>query len=1080
VTPCYFWHVLLPWVKITHTGQVHPKKALVEFRVLGSVELWVDGQRYDLGPAKERCVLAVLLMTPGRPVPAEKLVDCVWGANALPTARDNLYSYVSRLRRRIERLGGGASITSSRSGGYTVDVDAEAIDVHRFRLLQKQARAIADSGDDERALDLLSEAAQLWRGEPLANLVGDWAERTRKALENEFLTATLERIQIELRLARHADLVGELSELVARNPFHEKLVEHLIVALYRCGQQAEALRVYYEASHRLRDELGTSVTPDLQEMHQRILRGDRTLLPVPRAHSTHVDPHSNLPLDLRFFIGRESEIADLLASVSSARPTGEAHDPPVRVIGVDGMPGIGKTVFAVHLAHRLAGHYPDAQLYLDLHAYDADQPALDPNTALDMLLRLLGVPARRIPATLDDRTALWRTELAHRRLLVLLDNAAGHDQIRPLLPGAPGCLAIVTSRRRLAGLDDVRSRSLDVLSAMDAASLFAVAVGPGRPMGGDDVASVVRLCGHLPMAIQLAGNRLRHRPAWSVADLAGRLAQDNRRLAEIRAENREITMAFELSYRGLTDQQQQAFRRLGLHLGYDFTRHAAAAAIGGGAAAADRMLDDLHDHHLLVEPAHGRFGLHDLIRDYARQRAEREDTEADRRQTIERILDHYLSTADRADRLLFPYERRDDLRLSRASPDPVPIDTTAQAREWLRAEQENLLATANHSPAYGRSEYVGLLAHVLAQHLDTDGHWEKAAALHEAAATVWREHGDRPRLARALADLSLVRFRVGQYADALEQAAEALTMCRSSGDRRGEAEILDHTGLICWAQSRFADALSYCRKALEIRRSLGDRRGEAQSLDHVAILLDYTGRYREAADLRERALTIYADLKDSGGQQIAMNNMGNLQLRLGRVGAALDFYEKAAEAQSEMSRQHEAIWLNNMADIYRHTLRHDDALNGYRTALRTYEAIGDRRSEIETIIGIGATFELMGQYGEALIHHQKGLAIARDIRERYLESRALLSIGDVLLSSGRHTLALEHFRQSLQLADDLGTPYEKAKSLVGIGGALLHTKGRGEAKRRWKQALRIFERLGVPEARSVRSDLKKLGDATDS
>lgn len=1062
------------------TKQVHLKRALVEFRILGSVELWVDGQRCDLGTAKERCVLAVLLMTPGQPVSAERLVDRVWGENPPSKARDNLYTYVSRLRRRIDRLGGGASIASSRSGGYTLHVDAEAIDLHRFLLLLKQARAIADSGDDEHALALLREATRSWRGEPLADLFGDWAERTRKVLEDQLLTATLDRVEIELRLGRHADLVGELSELVARNPFHEKLVEHLIMALYRCGRQAEALRVYHEATHRLRDELGTSATPDLQELHQRILRGDRTLLPVPRARSPHVDPHNNLPLDLRFFVGRESEISELLASVSPAGPANMGEHSPVTVVAIDGMPGIGKTVFAVHLAHRLADQYPDGQLYLDLRTYDADQPAVDANTALDTLLRLLGVPVGRIPVALDDRAALWRTELAHRRVLVLLDNAAGHDQIRPLLPGAPGCLAILTSRRRLAGLDDVRSRSLDVLSAADAARLFSVVVGPGRAMDGDDITAVVRLCGYLPMAIQLTGNRLRHRPAWSVADLAGRLAQDNRRLAEIRAENREITMAFELSYRGLTHQQRQAFRRLGLHLGCDFTRYAAAAAIGESLAAADRILDDLHDHHLVTEPARGRFGFHDLIRDYARQRAEGDDTEPERRQTAQRILDYYVSTADRADRLLYPHRRRNDLQLTHPPPDPVPIDTAAQARAWLRAEHENLLAIANHSPAHGRSGHVGLLAHLLAANLDTDGHWEKAALLHERAITVWRERGDRPRMAQALADLSVIRFRSGQYGAALEHANEALAMYRSLVDRRGEADVLDHIGLIHWHQSRFAEALSYCRNALEIRRSLSDRRGEAQSLDHTAILLDYTGRYREAADFRQRTLAIYAEIKDSHGQQMAMNNMGDLQLRLGRVGAALDFYQEAAEVGSEMGRQHEAIWLNNMADIHRHTLRHDDALYGYRRALRTYQEIGDRRSEIETIIGIGATFQLMGQYGEALIHHQKGLAIAREICERYEESRALRCIGEVLLSSGRYALALEHFQQSMELADDLGTPYEKAKSLEGVGSVLLHTRGRTEARKRWEQALRIYERLGVPEVRTLRSQLKKFGDAAGS
>ncbi|MBC6456995.1 AfsR/SARP family transcriptional regulator [Actinomadura sp. HBU206391] len=1061
------------------TGHSSYMRALVEFRILGPIELWADGRRYDLGTVKERCVLAVLLLTPGQPVSTEKLVSRVWDDNPPPRARDNLYSYISRLRRRFHRISDEIRIDSAQSSSYVLRVDHEIIDREKFRLLRTQARAIAESGDDEHALTLHREAARLWRADPLADLSGGWAIRARQSIEDDLLAATDERITIELRLGHHADLVRELSELTERYPFNEKLVGHLMVALYCCGRQADALRVFHQASHRLREEYATDAAPDLQDLHLRILRGDRTLLPTPRSRPADAQPPNNLPLDLRFLIGRDEEIDELLTTVGPARLPTLGREASPAVIAIDGMPGIGKSVFAVRLAHRLADRYPDGQLYLDLRAHHA-QSAVDASTALDMLLRLLGVPAGRIPGNTRDRAALWQAELANRRVLLLLDDAAGHEQIRPLVTGNPQCLALVTSRRRLVGLDNVVTKSLDVLSPTDTATLFTLAAGLGRAMNEQDIARVVRQCGYLPMAVQLVGNRLRHRPAWSVGDLAARLEQDNRRLAEIRAENRELTAAFEESYDGLAPQLRTAFRRLGLHLGSDITAHAAAAAIGSGPREADRMLDDLVEHHLITEPAPGRYRFHDLVRDFARHLAERDDPEAERRRTVGRILDHYLATAERADRLLYPHRRRISVDGPPSSADPAPIDTADQARDWMKSEHDNLLSVADHAAAQGLPRHMALLAQVLAGYLDTSGHWETAGRLHERAATAWRETGERIGVAQALSDLSHVRFRTGQYDDALKYAKSSLEIFRSVSDRRGEADILDHTGLVLWHQSRFREALASGRKALAIRRSTEDRRGEAVCLDHTAIFLAHTGRYREAINHRQRSLDIYAEIGDDPhGQMMALNNAGDLSLRLGRVAVAHDYYNKAAAITSEMGRQHAAIWLSNMGGVYRHTGHHDDALHNYRKALLTYQEIGDRRSEIETLLGIGATFQLMGRDGEALVHHQKALALSEQTADLYGEIQALRGIGETFLNSGRHAAALDRYQRTLELARRIGDPFWEAKALEGMGTALMRTRGHAQARRCWKQALRLYERLGVPEAQDVQSYLHGAVEAPD-
>jgi DNA-binding SARP family transcriptional activator/Tfp pilus assembly protein PilF len=1047
----------------------------VEFRILGPLELWSDGRRHEVERAKQRLVLAILLQTPGRPVSRDKLIDYVWDGDAPPKARDNLYSHVSRLRGLLGRLDGNVSIDTFRPGLYVLHADELTIDLFRFKMLRRQARAISESGDDKQALDLLRRALDLWHGEPLANVSGGWAERTGRSLEDEFFATTLERVEIELRLGHHADLVTELSDLVIEHPYNEKLVCHLMEALYRGGRQAEALQVYGDARNRLREALGTDPGEEPQELYRRILAGDRTLLPVPRAQPAAFAPRSTLPDDIRLFTGREEEITQLLAMASSTGPGYAAHP---TVIAIDGMAGVGKTVLSVHLAHRLAGEYPDAQVYIDLHGYDADHAATDPGTALDTLLQMLGIPAQRIPRSIEDRTALWRSELARRRVLVVLDNAAGHEQIRPLLSSAPGCLTLVTSRRRLVGLDDVRSISLDVLSPADAGRLLERAIGPGRSPTSSDLAEVVRLCGFLPLAIQLVGNRLRHRTAWTVAALAKRLA--GRRLAEIRAEGREITAVFDLSYRGLAPEARLAFRRLGLHLGPDVTLHSAAAAIGGGLADADRAIEDLLDQHLLTEPAEGRYRFHGLIREYARQLAESEDPPAERADAVRRQLDHYVSTALIADRLLYPLGRRLGSGPVIPLPDPEPIETAEQAREWLATEYQNLLAFAEYDVTERSPVHTALLAHALARHLEAEGHWDKAATLHEHAVGAWRELEDAAGEAQALLDLSLVRFRTGQYGEALDEARESLGIYRSIGDQRGEADVLDHVGLIHWQQSRYREALTYSRKGLLIRRATGDLYGEARALDHIAIFLEFTGRYRDATDSRMRALSIHAEIDDSSGRQMALNNMGDLKLKIGEVTSALTYYSEAETAAAQMGRQHEAIWWTNLANVFQHTGRCEEALARYRTALRTYKEIGDRRSEVETLIAIGSTFQRMGQFGEALIHHQRALSLAREIAERYEEVRALRSVGEALLNSRRFAAAMNWYQGAVNLAHQIGEPLERARSLEGMGSVLLHVRGRAAARKRWKQALRLYERIRLPaEAEAVRTLLERADQAIE-
>ncbi|QKW38408.1 tetratricopeptide repeat protein [Actinomadura sp. NAK00032] len=1017
-------------------------------------------------------MLAVLLLAPRQPVPAETIIRRVWGDDPPAKARQGLHVYMTRLRRRLEDVEGVALI--SRQGSYLIDVDDESVDLHRFRRLRDQARAIAESGDDEYALDHHRRAAELCRAEPLANLSGSWAERIRHALEQELLAAAFLRIDLELRRGNHADLVRELYDLTERHPQNQWPAERLMVALYRCGRQAEALDVYRRTHDLLVAESGTDPGPGMRQIQQQILRGDPELLRVPGTQlSVDRRPHT-LPHDARVFVGREDELRQLMDMVPMAAgpPAGSA----VTVIALDGMAGVGKSMLAVHLAHRLAAHFPDGQMFLPLHAHDARQKPVDPADALDTLLRMINVPVTRVPRALDERAALWRSELAGSRAILVLDDAAGHDQVRPLLPASAGCLVIVTSRRRLTGLHDAWPLSLETLPVRDAMVLFTGIAGAGRAETDADVAAVVECCGRLPLAVSMAASRLRHRRTWDTGDLLARLSSDDRRLDELRDEDREITTVFEVSYRGLPPQLRDAFRAFGLHPGPDLTADAGAAALACPVREAERILEELLDRHLITEPARGRYRFHDLVQDYARRVSRETDTDEERRRTVHRILDFYLAAADHANHLLSPH-RTGDTEPDGPQQHSPPLENEADAAEWFAAEHACLMNAAAEADRIGSAEHVARFSRVLAGHLESRGRWDAAARLHTKAVEALQGLDDHPRTARALVDLSHIRFRVGDYDTAMEDAEKALDIYRSIGDRSGEAHILGRISLIHWHQSRFPEALTCCREAVEIHRSLGDRRGEAENLDRTAIVLEFTGDYREAERLRLEALAILDEIDAPGLRTMALNNMGDLMIRRGDVDRAAEYYAQIA-GLPELSRQHEAIVLINAAHVHRRTGAYETALANYRAALAIAMELGDRRTQVDTLIGIGATFHNTGRYGESIIHHERALAISRSINERYEETVALRHLGEALTTSGRYRTAVEHLRQAYALSAEIGVPDEQAKALASLGAALLHVQGSEAARRPWEEALRLFTTLNLPEAQDLRARLQSLDHAT--
>jgi tetratricopeptide (TPR) repeat protein/DNA-binding SARP family transcriptional activator len=1038
----------------------------VEFRVLGPIELWVAGREQEIGTVKERHVLAVLLLAVGHPISVETLIDRVWGED--PPARDTLYTHIARLRGRLRRVS-GHNLLIARSGSYTLKADRDAVDLHRFRALIARARTTTD---DERALELFNEAETLWRSQPLAGLGGEWVTRTRDKLEAEHLDATLDRVAIQLRTGRLAGLVAELSELVALHPLNETLIAHHMHALYRSGRQSDALQAYRSAHRRLDVELGIEPSPHLQELHEQMLKRDPGLVVSISEHRITGDPGPNtLPRDTPSFTGRDRELRRLLEALTSDAGTAVAID------AIDGMPGIGKTTLAVHAAHHLAEHFPDGQFYVDLHTHDPAQEPVSPADVLETLLRLLGVSAEEIPPSLDERAALWRARMTNRRALILLDDASGQDQVQPLLPGSPGCLVLITSRRRLAGLRGAQTLSLDVLPEQDAVTLFARIVGAQRAQDDEAVAEVVRLCGYLPLAIEIAASRLRHRPAWTTADLAGRLARTQNRLAELHAEDLHVASAFALSYQELTGVQQHAFRCLGLHIGSDLTPPAAAALIGGGLADCERALDALVQCHLVEEPRPGRFRLHDLVREYARDLAQHDEPESDRRLRVHRLLDFYLHTADMADHVLHPHRRR--MRAIEIAHSPVvsPIlDDSSETQKWISAELDNLLVSIKYAADHRWPAHAAQLPHVLADIIDNSGHWQDATTAHRQALGAWRDMGDRRGEAQALGDLSFAQYRTGRYDAALRYAHDALEIFRDIGDQYGEAATLDRIGLVHWHTANYREGLTCHQEALIIYRDIGDRHGEFDAISHSGIMYWHIGRYREAIANFDEALSICRAMGDRRKEAKILNNIGDVKQHLGYHRDAIDLYRQALEIVQEIGwSQGIAVVYNNIGNVYNYKGHYDKALEYQRAALAVYRDTGDVRNQADSLNNIGLTYLRAERYGEALIHLKQALSIATDIGEMYERARAHLGLGDGHRETTRYATALDHYRAALDLARNLGAPYQEAQSLHGIGETLLHLRGEAAAKAYWQQALGLFQQLGVPEVEAVRLRLHSMG-----
>jgi tetratricopeptide (TPR) repeat protein/transcriptional regulator with XRE-family HTH domain len=724
-----------------------------------------------------------------------------------------------------------------------------------------------------------------------------------------------------------------------------------------------------------------------------------------------------LPRDTVSFTGRGQELARLLEALAPTAANGAV----LGIHAIDGMAGIGKTAFAVHAAHRLAGSFPDGQFFLPLHAHTPGQRPVAPADALASLLLIGGVPAAAIPPGLQARTARWRDHVAGKKILLLLDDAAGHEQVRPLLPGTAGSLVLVTSRRRLAALEDTAVISLDTLPPGEAAALLArLAARPGLRAGDAAVGEITRLCGYLPLAIGMLASQLRHHPAWTASQLAADLAEARDQLELMQAEDLSVGAAFDLSYADLTDGQQRLFRRLGLIPGPDFDAYAAAAIGGTSLGTARRDLGELYGQHLLTEPAPGRYRLHDLLREHARALAA---DDADTGAAAGRLLDYYLHTALAAGRH-FPRRVGTDHRPPGNPPVQAPdVSTLGRAAAWLEAERANLNAAADYAATRGRPRYAIAIPAAMSGFLGGRGHWDQSATLHQIARTAARQVGDRVGEAEALGELGGVQQLRGDYPAAAASLTRAVALFRDLGDGPGEAYALNQLGFVHVLTGDYPAAAASQQQALALARSAGDRLGEAAALNHLGLVQQLTGDYPAAAASQQQALVLFRDLGDLPGQAHALNDLGVVQQETGDYPAAAASQQQALTLFSDLGELiGQAYALNDLGLVQQETGDYPAAAGSHQQALALFEDLGNLLGQAEALNRLGELSLRTSATGQARAQHTQALAIARDISAAPEEARALEGIGQAHLQDGNLSEGTAHLRLALTIYQRINSP----------------------------------------------------------
>jgi DNA-binding SARP family transcriptional activator/Tfp pilus assembly protein PilF len=881
--------------------------------------------------ARQRVVLAALAVRARQVVSFEDLAGAIWDDAPPSKARVAVRNYVSRLRQELG-LVGGQIVT--RAPGYVLDAAEDDVDLLAFTRLCAHGGAAARAGAWQRAWDALSDAQGLWRGMPLADIPS-------RALHDEHvpvmdalrLQAIGWRAEAGLQLGRHAELVPELEALARAHQFRERFRAQLMLALYRCGRQGDALAAYRSTRAALVQDLGVEPGPDLQNLHQQILAADPQLLhQVPpasagrpaipvngpaRAPEAGPAVPRQLPADLRHFAGRRAELNALTQSLAQAGQPGGT----VVISAVDGTAGVGKTTLAVHWAHQVAARFPDGQLYVNLRGFGpSGRPAAAAEVLRD-LLEALGTPPGIIPAGAEARAALYRTLAAGRRLLIVLDNARDAAQVRLLLPAAPGCLVLVTSRSRLTGLvaaDGAQRLTLGLLTQNEARQLLALRLGAARLRAEPDAAAeLIGLCARLPLALAIASAS----PRGPLSALAAELRDARARLDVLDTGDPAtcVRTVFSWSYQQLSLPAARMFRLLGLHPGPDITIPAAASLAAVSLSQARQHLGELGCAHLITEPSPGRYAQHDLLRAYATEQATGQEAETERHQAVQRALDYYLHTARAAALLLDPAREPVTLGPPRPGVTPGRPTDSQQALAWFEAEHHVLTSAVTLAARMRFDGCAWQLAWAVDDFLNWRGHWQEWAATQRTALAAATRLGDTAGQATARRLLAHTFARVGDYLKARSHLTCSLGLYRQLGDAIGEGRVHQTLGWVAERQGRNADALGHAEQALTLYQAAGDQARQAAALNNLGWCHALVGAYPQAQAFCRQALALHRQLGHRRGEANSWDSLGYAEHKLGNLAEAGHCHRQALRLVRELGdRYDEAEMLTHLGDV-RHT-----------------------------------------------------------------------------------------------------------------------------------------------------------------
>ena len=927
----------------------------VDFRILGPLEAWAGGTRLRLRGPRQAKALATLLLDAGQVVSLSRLVEAVWD-DPPATARRQIQDLVPALR-RVVVAHCGRDMIDTESSGYVLRMAAEEFDAYRFQTLVAEARS---SGKPAVAVRAYRAALALCRGPTLAGVESRALEQAVIGWEQRRLVVWEECLAAEMAVGRRDRLVGDLRALVSLHPTRERPIELLMRALWHDGDRCAALEAYQQFRNHFVEETGLNPSKELQDVYVEILRdgadhpgaqetitAQSTTAQTMTAQPAQTTP-AQLLADVPGFAGRAAELDrldGLLAQVGD-------QNTAVVISAVSGTAGVGKTTLAVHWAHRVRDRFPDGQLYVNLRGFDPGGRVIQPEEALRGFLEALGVPAERVPNDLDGQAALYRSLLAGRRILVVLDNARDAEQVRPLLPGTPTALAVVTSRNQLSGLVAAGAHplTLDVLSAAEARELLAQRLGTEQISADpESVGAITAACARLPLALAIAAARAQQ-TGFHLAAIAADLGEGGRRLDALDAGDpaSQMRAVFSWSYHALTAPAARLFRLLGLHPGPHISAAAAASLAVHPLPEARALLTELSRASLLTEYLPGRYCFHDLLRTYATELTEDTDGDAERGRALQRLLGHYVHTGHAAERLMQPH--RDPMHLALSTPpegtEPEELTDPQQATGWLAGEHPVLLAAQRHAAESGSDIIAWQLAFALDTFLDRSGHWPELAAAWRTAQHTADRLGDHAAQAYAHRRLAHVDTRLGRHSEAQINYRRALDLYRRAQDEVGEAHTHHNLAILWWRLGHAAHALGHARKALALFRASDHVRGTALALNDVGWYHAELGEHEQALEYCGQALTLFQKLRNPDGEAATWDSLGYAHRHLGHHAEAAECYQQALALFRDLGdRYEEATTLTWIGDAHHAASEIDAARAAWEQALAILDDLGHRDAD---------------------------------------------------------------------------------------------------------------------------------------